>query len=80
MKQNSFGTSQTNLGTAQHHPVQQNLQLFEGSLSRANHSMLLNRRQDFVVPKTSLRGDDEWSVKRDMAGRTYMLHRTMTTI
>ena len=42
------------LCATQHHPVEQNLELLVCNLSRAKHSILLNRSKDLIVPEASL--------------------------
>ena len=42
------------LRPAEHHTIEQNLQLLERISTRALHAVLLDGRKDFRVPKTSL--------------------------
>ena len=44
----------TDLGSAEHHAVEENPQLLESNFTGPGHSILLNRSQDFIVPETSL--------------------------
>ena len=45
------------LGATQHHPVQKDLEFLEGDSTRAHHAILLDRRQDLVVPEASLQDE-----------------------
>lgn len=42
------------LRPAKHHTVEQDLEFLESNLARADHSILLNRGQNLVVPETRL--------------------------
>ena len=44
----------TYLRPPQHHPIQQDAQLLERRLARTLHPMLLDRRQDLVVPEAGM--------------------------
>jgi hypothetical protein len=44
-----------NLGSAEHHAIQQNFEFLEGSLSWSAHPVFLNGRKDLVVPETGLK-------------------------
>ena len=48
------GDAYSYLGATQHHPVQKDLEFLEGDGTRAHHAILLDRRQDLVVPEASL--------------------------
>jgi len=43
------------LGTTEHHAVQKNMKLFERKTAGPSHAILLDRGQNFVVPKADLR-------------------------
>ena len=43
-----------NLRSTKHHPVQKNPQFLEGQFTRSFHAIFLNRRQDFIIPETSV--------------------------
>ena len=70
----------TNFRSAEHHPVQQNLQLLERGLSRTNHPTLLYRSEDFVIPKARLKYCEFGEHDLNTGNYTYMLHRRMTAI
>ena len=44
-----------NLGSAEHHAIQQNFEFFEGNPPWSAHSVFLNGCKDLVVPETGLK-------------------------
>ncbi len=69
------------LRPAKHHTVEQDLEFLESNLAGTDHSILLNRGQNLVVPETRLkRGVRNIKSEHRVVGDTHMLHRTVTAV